>query len=315
VSADAEPAPPLSGPDRRGRSRAGIAWIVVLAVLLAGALAGGGFLYLELQRLQAANDESQRINEEQQRFIEEQGEMLDEKETFGQAMEDVMAKARTLDGAPIGDVVALDELEAIARDAWDQRRSPASVAALTASVRERGDALQAVIDAASAQRGSNGSGTLGEAIIDELGAGLVRVVYDDPAALCGGDPIGCVSSEDPTLIHFDPSDFDAEYFDDALRTLVAYHEFAHVLQFTNPGPTETAASAFGEDWEFMADCYALTLTDSWSLDRRVWRDATSYWDVSVGYGRVCDEGQRAIIRSWLGEIGFHYRPVSQEAAA
>ena len=45
---------------------------------------------------------------------------------------------------------------------------------------------------------------------------------------------------------------------DWLRTGLAYHEYAHVLQFNNPEQTETAVESFGGDWETMADCYALT---------------------------------------------------------
>ena len=315
VDVEQPPAPPPAPPPARRRSPAAIAWIVVLAVLLVVALAGGALLVLEVQRLQSANDESQRQLDEQRRLLDEQGELLDEKESFGVAIEDFMAKARSLDGVPIGSVVALDEIETIARQAWEQRGSAAAVASLAESVRERAAELQAVLDAAAAQLASNDSGTLGESLVDALGAGLVRVVFDDPASLCGGDPIGCVSGDDPTLIHLDPAEYDAVYFDDELRALVTYHEFAHVLQFTNPVPTAAAAAAFGDDWEFMADCYALTVTDSWSLDRRVWQTDSSYWDVSVGYGRVCDESQRDAIRGWLGEVGFYYRPVSQEAAA
>lgn len=314
MSADTDFISPAQTPAPRRRSPAVVVWMVVLALLLAGAVVGGVLLYLEVQRLQSTNEVSERLNEEQRQFIDEQTEMLDEKATFGVAMEDFMAKARTLDGVPISTLVALDEVEGIAEDAWQQRRTPASVASLTVSIRERAEALQTVIDTAAAQRASNDTGTLSETLIDALGVGHVRVVFDEPAALCGGDPIGCVSSDDPTLIHLNPRDYQAEYFDDVLQTLVTYHEFAHVLQFTNPAPTETAATAFGDDLEFMADCYALTLTDSWTLDRRVFVGGSKYWDVSVGYGRVCDEGQRDIIRTWLGETGFHYRPISQEAA-
>lgn len=298
----------------RRRSPAAIAWIIVLAVLLAGAVAGGVLLVLEVQRLQAANDTAERLTDEQRRLIDEQDRLIEQKETFGAAMTTYMSTAKALDGAPLASLVALDQVEAIARQAWQLRRSPASLDSLTATIREQTAALQSIIDTAAAEAGTNASGTLGEAIVDGLGAGHVRIVFDDPAAVCGGDPTGCVSSDDPTLIHLDATDYFAEYFDDTLRTLVTYHEFAHVLQFTNPGPTETAATAFGDDWEFMADCYALTLTDGWSLDRRVWVSASMYWDVAVGYGRVCDEGQRDVIRAWLAESGFHYRPVSQEAA-
>lgn len=305
MSIDAAPAP---------RSRAGLVWIVLLAVALAGSVAAAAILCVEVQRLHGGIEEVERRLDEQQRLIDEQREQLDVKERFGEAMGEVMSAARALDGAPVGDLVDLGAIEAIAIDAWRSREDAPAVQALADEVLERAAALRALADAAAAQLGSNASGSIGESLVDELGAGHVRVEFGSPAGLCGGEPIGCVSSDDPRRILLDPAEFDAEYMDDDLRRLVAAHEFAHVLQFTSPGPTAAAASTFGDDWEYMADCYALTLTDGWSLERRVWRDSTSYWDVSVGYGRVCDEAGRAVIRDWLGEVGFRYRPVSQEAA-
>ena len=308
----ATPAIQFSAPPRR---RVGaIVWIIVLAALLLGAAGAGTYFFLETQRLQSEKDESERIRLEQEGVIEEQNEMLDEQATFGAAMEDALSKARLLDGVPTATLVPIDELESLAHDAWVQRRQPALVYGYSARVRGVADDLQAVVDAAAAERGTNGTGTLGESILDAIGLGTVHVLYDGDEALCGSDTVGCVFSEDPTVVHLNGGEFGAEYYDDFLKTLVTYHEFAHVLQFTNPVPTETAAAAFGGDWEFMADCYALTVTDGWTLDHRVWVDAFSYWDVSVGYGRVCDAGQRDVIRSWIDQVGFHYRPVSQAAA-
>jgi hypothetical protein len=322
------PAPPASEPyrapapaiiygapaPRPRRSVGAIVWIVVLTVLFLGAAGGGTYLYLEVQRLQAEQAESERIRIEQEGVIEDQNEMLDQQATFGAAMEDALSKARLLDGVPTATLVPIDQLDSLAHDAWVQRRQAGLVLGYAARVRGIADDLQGVVDAAAAERGANVSGTLGESLLDAIGAGTVQVVYDADEALCGADTVGCVFGEEPTVVHLNGGEFNAEYYDDFLRTLVTYHEFAHVLQFTNPEATAKAATAFGDDWEFMADCYALTVTDGWSLDHRVWVDSGSYWDVSVGYGQVCDAAQRDVIRTWVGETGFHYRPVSQVAA-
>jgi hypothetical protein len=92
-----------------------------------------------------------------------------------------------------------------------------------------------------------------------------------------------------------------------MRTGVAYHEFAHVLQFTNPQPTAEAVTAFGGDMETMADCYALTFLDGWTLDHEVWTTPYEGWEVSVGYGYVCDEAQRQVIREWAAKLGVEPR--------
>ncbi len=302
------------------RSRRGRRWIIALAVLLAAALGGGGYLVFDLLRTQAELQESERLNEERQRVIdeqkdtiEEQGEMLDEKEEFGAAMEELMSNARALDGIPMASLVPIHDYETLARDAWTERRSPAAVRSLTRTAREDAETLRVLIETGAAERASNATGTLGETLSDQLGAGLVRLVYDGSIVTCGKEAAGCVSTDDPTLIHLNPTEYHAEYYNDAIRTFIVDHEFAHVLQLTNPDPTETALESFGDDLEFMADCYALTATDSWSLDHQVWTDDYSYWDVSVGYGRVCDAAQRDVIRNWLGQVGFRYRSITQSS--
>ena len=98
---------------------------------------------------------------------------------------------------------------------------------------------------------------------------------------------------------------------DWLRTGIAYHEFAHVLQFTNPGPTDTALESFDGDTETMADCFALTYLDGWTLDHTIWINRYRYWEVSIGYGYTCNETQRQVVRDWYGQLGFQSRPITQ----
>lgn len=74
-------------------------------------------------------------------------------------------------------------------------------------------------------------------------------------------------------------------------------------EFTNPEATASALTAFADDPETMADCYALTVLDGWTLEHEVPIDATSYWEVRLGYGYTCDDGQRQVIRDWLSALG------------
>src|SRR5690606_31126204 len=98
---------------------------------------------------------------------------------------------------------------------------------------------------------------------------------------------------------------------DFIRTGLSYHEFAHVLQFTNPQQTETALEAFKGDHERMADCFALTYLKGWKLDHQVWINDYQYYDVSVGYGYTCNSTQRTAIREWYESLPFQSRPISQ----
>lgn len=286
-------------------------WVIALAILLVAALAATALLAVQLFTLRSSLDDAvQRIDEQQQQ-IEEQQQLLDEKQSFGAAMSTLMETVRAFDGLPMADIVPLEEYETQARAAWNQRYSLAGMQSRVANVVADIEELEALLAGAEAQRATNASGTPGEAVLDALGAGFVTTVYDDASAVCGGPAMGCVSSDDPYVVHLDADDFAQEYTDDWGRTFVAHHEFAHVLQFTNPGPTEAALATFGDDWEFMADCYALTVLDRWTLERRVWTSRTTYWDVTYGYGRVCDAAQRQAIRDWLGQVGFRYRTISQ----
>ena len=183
-------------------------------------------------------------------------------------MQSLQSKAAEFDGNLLTAIVPVDEYEVLASKAWAHRWESFE---LDGDIAEAQAALQKLTDlqaAAATQVSSNVTGTTNEAVIDSLGGGYVASVVDDADTLCESDVLACVVSDDPYTVHFDAADITLPYMTDFIRTGLAYHEFAHSLQMTNPGPTEVALEAFGGDPETMADCFALTYLDGWKLDHR-----------------------------------------------
>lgn len=223
-----------------------------------------------------------------------------------------MATAAQFDGLPYASLVEADYYTSLIGRGWDHRWNFESLRRDTAEVRTATEELAAVVTAAQGEAGANVTGTIFETLTDQLGAGFVKTSLDTADAACEDDVWGCVVGTDPLTIHYDASGMGAEpYMTDWLRTGIAYHEYAHVLQMTNPEPTKTAQTAFGDDWETMADCYALTYLPGWTLDHTIWLNDYEYWDVSIGYGYTCDEAQRQVIRDWVAALGYAHEPISQ----
>ncbi len=301
---------PVPGPEptgKRQRPKASLAvriWLIVLALLVVAAL--GALAYVVLQLVEA-----QELIDEQQEEIADLNEIVDTKEQFGAAMQQLMDTAREFEGAPMADLVPFDDYERLAQQAWSSRRSVRISDIHIGEAIRHTRSLQDTLERAAQQRSTNATHTLAEDILDSYGAGFVTLAYDDVDKLCEQDVLGCVLDTDPYVVHLDRNDLRHPSVDKWGERHITLHEFAHVLQFTNPVATESAGKAFGDDWEFMADCYALHTTGDWSLDRRVWINSYSYWDVQYGYGRVCDAGQRKVIDDWLDRIGVVHRPISQ----
>jgi len=307
-----------SAPGPHQPARTGKGWRIGLGVLLAVALAATAVLTAFLLQTQARLDDTttqlddtREELEDRQRQLEEQQRQLDEKEVFGESMGALMSTAQRFNGVPMASLVDFDRIEELAVWAWLDRHDVAAVREHTGAVDALHEELAALLASAEARLATNASGSVAESLLDELGRGFVETVWGDAGAACETDALGCVWSGDPLVVHLDADSFDQPYRTAWGETLVGYHEFAHVLQFTNPGPTADALTAFGDDPETMADCYALTMLDSWSLDERVWVSSSSYWDVSYGYGYVCDDSQRDVIRTWSASLGVQARPVSQ----
>lgn len=296
--------PVATGPAARHRDRdkprrAG--WIVAISLLVVALLGAGAFIYFTLVRLDEAITK-----------IEKQQELLDEKETFSAAMRDLVATASRLEGIRYSALMPQARIQTLATRGWDHRLDASAVARDTRDVRELTGELVALVEAAQEQAAANTSGTTYESVIDSLGGGYVKILVDDADTICnGGDVLGCVISDDPYTIHFDAADAGAPYMTDFIRTGVAYHEFAHVLQVTNPDETEVALAAFGGDIETMADCFALTYLDGWTLHQRVDINSFQYYEVDIGYGYTCDDAQKQVVRDWYESLPQTPAPVTQ----
>ena len=300
-----EPALPTRAETRSKRRLGSVIAIVLLSLALAAALA---VLALYLVKLDDADTRIQ----DQEREIEEQRQLIEKKETFTAAMQGLLSTATTFDGVLLTSLVPFDRYESVAVRAWTHRWKPQALDRDIADVLAATSELEDLRAGASTEAATNSTGTVYETIIDQLGSGFVASVIDDADSLCEADVIGCVISDDPLTVHFDAADHSEPYMTDWIRTGVAYHEFAHVLQLTNPAPTKIALEHFGNDDETMADCFALTYLDGWTLDHRTWVSTRTYWDVNIGYGHVCTDVQRQALRDWYSGLGVQLRPISQQ---
>jgi hypothetical protein len=295
---------------RRSRGAKSAVWLLSAALLLL--LAAGAWLTLQYLAAQDQISEQENKLQQQEDEIEEQRELIEEKESFGAAMAALMMTTQKFDGVLTASVVPWGSYERLAERAWAHRWDVEKLAADTGQVEFETEQLEQAWAEAHIEVGSNASGTTFEAVIDSLGGGFVRSVLDNDS--CDGDDsaLGCVYENDPFLVHFDADEHTQPFMTDEIRTGIAYHEFAHVLQFTNPEATEVAVVSFGGDWEVMADCFALTYLPGWALDHVVWTSSYEYWEVSIGYGVACSEPQRQAVRDWYGQLGVQPQTVGAE---
>lgn len=291
-------------PAKRKRPVVAIVTIILLLLALITAIV---FLVIYLGELSDAND----LIDEQKQEIEDQQELIDKKETFGAAMMELLDTASTFEGTLYGTIVPTDSYTLTASRAWTHRWDLADLDEDIATIREDTAELQAIIDAAAIEASTNTTGSVYESVTDSLGQGYVSSLLYDADTFCESDVIACVSDDDPYTVHFDLADNNVEYTNDFIRTGVAYHEFAHVLQITNPELTEVALDSFDGDHEIMADCFALTYLDGWTLEHRVYITSYSWWEVNIGYGYTCDESQRQVVRDWYTQLGYKSAPISQ----
>jgi hypothetical protein len=278
-----------------------VGWIITVILLALALVSTGAVLAFSLIRLDEARGQ-----------IEDQRELIEKKQTFGSAAQDLMQVAAQLDGSPYASLVDTAYYTSIIGQGWQHRWNGVALDRDTETVRTAADDLAAVLTAAQDEAAINATGTVFETLTDQLGAGYVKTSLDTVGVSCDLVAWGCVTGDDPFTIHYAASEIAAEpYMSDWLRTGVAYHEYAHVLQMTNPGPTATAVESFGGDWETMADCYALTYLPGWTLDHTIWTTEYQYWEISVGYGYTCDEAQAQVVRDWVDAIGYTHAPISQ----
>ena len=310
---EAGPAEEDRSPRAEATSRRPRTSTVVLSVLLSLVVAAGGlgffWLSTQLQEARTQISDQQRQITDQQRRIDEQDEMIERKEQFGAAMDELYATVDPLVGLPFETLVPWYRAEELADRAWIHRRNPESLDWDIRDLRALTSEISARNAGVGAEAGSNASGTAWEAALDTLGRGWVRTVFDEGGTPCGSTALACVSGDDPFTVHVRASTRTDPTMTDWIRTGAAYHEYAHVLQFTSPRDTDAVLATFGGDAETMADCFALTFLEGWSLDHEVTIDDFSYYEVSVGYGYTCNAGERQVIRDWVAGLGIERQPV------
>jgi len=177
--------------------------------------------------------------------------------------------------------------------------SAQTIAAQTKTFRED---LEVSVAAAQARR-VNTSGSVTEGIVDTAGRGFIDIQWD-AATTCKDSEreswrtSGCIKKGDSLTVHLLPESEVSEW----VRDFTVVHELAHVYQRADNASVKDyrgehndllAQGLFQGDAEAMADCYALTYYDEWSLTNG---------DDSVGYGYVCDDDERQALRSWASSI-------------
>ena len=212
----------------------------------------------------------------------------------------IIELAAQLEGNPVAPLVA--DLRTFRLD--EKRAADPTIGIYEAKpIAERAAAFRAELEqsvsAAEAGR-SNASGSLTEGIVDAAGNGFIDVQYD-AAAACVSEPepgkenIGCVLAAQPLTVHLLP---EAEVGSEWMNLMLVTHELAHVYQRADDQGAEDYSGTYNDllaqglfqgSKEVMADCYALTYYDQWSL---------SNGSESLGYGYVCDAAERQAIRDW-----------------
>ncbi|UXM92140.1 hypothetical protein [Paenarthrobacter sp. JL.01a] len=156
--------------------------------------------------------------------------------------------------------------------------------------------------AAAAIRRVNATGSLTEGLIDAAGNGYIDVQWD-AATVCGAaekqgwSTSGCV--KDFSTVHLLPEN---EYGNEWSMRMTVVHELAHMYQLADSARVPDghgdykdllAQGLFQGDKEVMADCYALTYYNQWTLENG---------GTEMGYGYVCNETERQAIREWAADV-------------
>jgi len=287
-----------AAPPKKRRRRVG--WIITVTLLGLMLIGVGVVLALTLIRLNEALE-----------VIDEQKDLIDRKDTFSTSMQKLVDQTTGFEGVTVGDVVPEDQIRLLAARGYRNRWDADAMTSVTAEVDDLTQQLAGTLAAADEQKATNSSKSAYEAVIDKLGGGFALTKIDNADKLCKQDVLGCVTSDDPYTVHIDKADTTQPFMTTFIQKGIAYHEFAHVLQYTHPAESDTAAEAFKGDYEKMADCFALTYLKGWKLHHTVYVTTYSYYEVDIGYGYTCNAKQKQVIRDWYEGLGYTASDVSQ----
>ncbi|MCS5722319.1 hypothetical protein N1028_15420 [Herbiconiux sp. CPCC 203407] len=212
--------------------------------------------------------------------------------------------AAQLEGNPVAPLVA--DLRTFRLD--EKRADDPTVGIYEAKpMAERAAALRADLEqkvASARERSANASGSITEAIVDAAGSGFIDIRWDAASACStaadpGRETIGCVLTADPLTVHLLP---ETEVGSVWMNQMLVTHELAHVYQraddqgaadYSGAYRDLLAQGLFQSSDEAMADCFALTYFDQWSLTNG---------SESQGTGYVCNEPERQAIRDWAAGL-------------
>ncbi|MFD5213609.1 hypothetical protein [Microbacterium sp. NPDC058345] len=309
VNPDGAQAPWIGSPApapvrRRGRGWwfAGCGCLVLVAVVIIGVVLLGG-----LGAALSSGDGDSRRDDAGTPATQVPGDEAvgnDPLAVFESEREAYDALAAQLDGNPAAPLVLKqDVFRRLEERAEDPNLTEFSAETLAQQARQLREQVQQSIAAAETRRG-NSSGTLTEDIVDKAGAGFIDIRWD-AASACpvsgeeGWRTSACVTKEDSLTVHLLP---EKEYSSDWEKRMLVVHELAHVYQRADGARFEDRhgradelvdQGLFEGDFEKMADCYALTYHDQWSLSRG---------NLEIGYGYVCGEAERQAIREWAADV-------------
>lgn len=150
----------------------------------------------------------------------------------------------------------------------------------------------------------NRSGSVSEGLVDSAGKGFIDLRWDAATACKKSKPsegrtLGCVKGSEPLTIHLLPEN---AFHDGWNLRMTVVHELAHVYQQADERAADDGASRtdkllarglFQKSVEKMADCFALTYYNQWTLTQE---------NYTMGYGYVCNASERQAIRSWAAAI-------------
>lgn len=213
--------------------------------------------------------------------------------------------AAQLEGNPVAPLVTRTaEFERLEKSMAAPGITEAYAAQLVQRAQTAREELEQRIADASVRR-TNVSGSVTEGIVDEAGAGFIDIAWDAATACAtsrnadeGRFTAGCVT-EDPLMVHLAPED---QLPGDTGMRVVVLHELTHLYQRADSDAHPDGVSAatqlldqgyFQGSSESMADCYALTYLDQWTL---------TFENRTMGYGYVCGEEERVIIREWAVQV-------------
>ncbi|WP_353113357.1 hypothetical protein [Microbacterium sp.] len=288
----AYPVTPLPPPRRRGVGWwfAGCGCLAVVGVFVALAVVGGALLSPGDVDAHGTDPTS--------------GSSSDTLAAFAAERQKYYALAAELDGNPVASLVTeVRGFQILEQRAESPRLTEAIAADLAQEARERRERLQQRIDEAETRRG-NASGSITEGLVDAAGRGFIDIRWDADTACAVSDrpgrtTTGCVS-EDPVAVHVLP---ESQLFGDWGARMVVLHELthlyqradsdAHAIQESSEAMKLVEKGLFQGSSEKMADCYALTYLNGWTLSNELG---------TVGYGYVCNAEERQAIRRWAAEI-------------